>query len=91
MEFWEFNLYVKGYKEVFYNEQMNLMKQSYYTGMFSKDTKNRPKSLEYYLNQIEKQFRKDEYKNKPVDTDLSKSIHKRIQELKKKGAKLDEK
>lgn len=84
MELWEFNAYIKGYKEVFYKEQMNLMKQAYYTGMFGNSNNKKPKSLEHYLDQVEKNFRKGEYKEKPVDVNLSKSIYEKIQKMKEK-------
>ena len=87
MELWEFNFYCKGYRETFYNEQMNLMKLSYQTGMFSRESKQKPKSLEYYLNEIDKQFHGGKYRNKPVDKKLSQSIHDKIQELKAKELK----
>lgn len=83
MEFWEFNLYVKGYKEVYYNEQMNLMTLAYNTGMFSRETKHKPKPLEYYTNQIEKLFHGDRDKHKPVDVKFAKEIEKEIEKLKK--------
>ena len=87
MELWEFNFYCKGYKEVFYNEQMNLMKLAYQTGMFSRESKQKPKSLEYYLNEIDKQFHGSKYKTTPVDTKLSRKIHDKIQKLKEKELK----
>lgn len=82
MELWEFNFYCKGYKEVFFNEQMNLMKLAYTTGMFSRESKNKPKPLESYLDKIDKQFHGNKYKNAPVDKKLSQSIHDKIQRLK---------
>ena len=87
MELWEFNFYCKGYRETFYNEQMNLMKLSYQTGMFSRESKQKPKPLEYYLKDIEKQFHGDKYKDVPVDKELSRSIHDKIQKLKEKELK----
>lgn len=82
MELWEFNLYCKGYQEVFYNEQMNLMKLAYNTGMFSRESKQRPKPLETYLNKIDKHFHKNDYKNVKVDVEKSKNIYEKIQKLK---------
>ena len=81
MELWEFNLYCKGYKEVYFNEQMNIMKLAYNTGAFSRESKRKPKSLESYLNEIDKKFHGNKYKDVPVDTKLSKSIHDKIQKL----------
>lgn len=83
MHYWEFMLYLEGYKETFYNEQMNIMKLSYYTGMFSKETKSRPKSLNYYLKQIDKAFNKDKGVEKPVDVKKSWEIYHKIEELKR--------
>lgn len=57
------------------------MKTAYYTGMFSKETKQKPKSLEYYLNEIDKQFHPQNF-DRPVDVELSMSIHDKIQALK---------
>ena len=82
MELWEFNLYCKGYREVFFNEQMNIMKLSYNTGAFSRESKRKPKSLEYYLNEIDKSFHGNKYRNVPVDKELSRNIHEKIQKLK---------
>lgn len=82
MELWEFNLYCKGYNEVYYNEQMNIMKLAYTTGMFSRESKHKPKPLETYLNKIDKQFHKDRYKDIPVDRNKSKKIEERINKLK---------
>lgn len=87
MELWEFNLYCKGYKEVFFNEQMNLMKLAYNTGAFSRESKKKPKSLETYLNEIDKKFHGNKYKNVPVDKELSRSIYEKIQKLKEKEMK----
>ena len=56
MEYWEFNFYLKGYRERFYNEQVNIMKLAYNTGMLSRESKRKPKSLESYLDKIDKQF-----------------------------------
>lgn len=82
MEYWEFNLYCKGYREVFYNEQMNIMKQSYYTGMFSRESKQKPKPLDKYMNDIDKQFHPNKYRNTKVDVEKAKAIHSKIQQLK---------
>lgn len=82
MELWEFNLYQKGYKEVYFNEQMNIMKLAYNTGAFSRESKKKPKPLETYLNEIDKKFHGNKYKNVPVDKKLSMSIYEKIQKLK---------
>lgn len=82
MEYWEFNFYLKGYKERFYNEQVNLMKLAYNTGMLSRESKHKPKSLESYLDKIDKQFHGNKYKNVPVDKEKSRKIYNEIQRLK---------
>lgn len=84
MEYWEFNFYLKGYKENFYNEQVNLMKLAYNTGMLSRESKHKPKSLEYYLDKIDKQFHGNKYRDVPVDTKKSREIYEEIQKLKEK-------
>ena len=84
LEYWELLLYTEGYREKLYNEQCNVIKTAYYTGMFSRESKQKPKSLSYYLDQLDKQFHKKEV-DKPVDVDLSRSIHDKIQQLKRKG------
>lgn len=58
------------------------MKLAYITGMFSRESKNKPKPLEMYLNKIDKQFHGNKYKDVPVDKNLSMSIHDKIQKLK---------
>ena len=40
MELWEFNLYLKGYRESIYIKQIDLMTLAYNTGMFSHETKH---------------------------------------------------
>lgn len=87
MELWEFNLYAKGYREVYFNEQMNLMKLAYQTGMFSRESKHKPKPLEKYLHEIDKKFHGEQYRNVPVDKKLSQNIHSKIQKLKEKEMK----
>ena len=67
---------------MYFNEQMNLMKLAYTTGMFSRESKNKPKPLEKYLNEIDKKFHGNKYKDVPVDRKLSQSIHDKIQKLK---------
>ena len=61
MTFSDFNLYCKGYKEVLYSRQVDLMALAYNSGMFSHESKHKPKSLEHYINQIDKQFHKHDY------------------------------
>lgn len=82
MEYWEFMLYIKGYQDVYFNEQMNLMKLAYNSGMFSRETKSKPKSLHYYLSKIERAFNKNNYSDVPVDVEEAKRIHDKIQKLK---------
>ena len=84
MEYWEFNFYLKGYRERFYNEQVNIMKLAYNTGMLSRESKRKPKSLESYLDKIDKQFHGTKYKDVPVDTKKSREIYEKIQKLKEK-------
>ena len=81
MELWEFNLYFKGYKEVYFNEQMNIMKLAYYTGNFAQPSKKKPKPLEKYLNDIDKRFHKTKV-DTPVDRKKSMEIYNTIQKLK---------
>lgn len=90
MELWEFNFYVKGYKDVFFNEQMNIMKLAYNSGMFSRESKSKPKPLGYYLNKIEKSFYKNEYKNVKVDKEKSMEIYRTIERLKKERMQYEE-
>ena len=84
MEYWEFNFYLKGYKENFYNEQVNLMKLAYNTGMLSRESKHKPKSLEHYLDKIDRQFHGNKYKDIPVDVEKSRKIYEEIERLKEK-------
>ena len=84
MEYWEFNFYLKGYRERLYHEEVQLMKQSYNTGMLSRESKRKPKSLEYYINQIDREFHKVDYRNTPVDTQKSRKIYEEITKLKQK-------
>ncbi len=84
MEYWEFNFYMKGYREKLYHDDINIMKLAYNTGMLSRESKKKPKSLEHYLNEIDKAYHKGMYKDVPVDKEKSKSIYKKIQELKEK-------
>ena len=79
MEYWEFNFYLKGYRERFYNEQVNIMKLAYNTGMLSRESKRKPKSLESYLDKIDKQFHGNKYKNVPVDTKTSRELYEKLQ------------
>ena len=85
MEYWEFNFYMKGYREKMYHDDINIMKLAYNTGMLSRETKKKPKSLEHYLNEIDKAYHKGMYRDVPVDKEKSKSIYQKIQELKEKG------
>ena len=82
MEFWEFNLYCKGYKEVYYQDEVNMIKLAYTTGMFSRESKKKPKSLESYIHKIDKEFHKSKYRDVPVDVEKSKEIERKIQRLK---------
>ena len=54
MEYWEFNFYLYGYREKLYLDDVNLMKLAYNTGMLSRESKHKPKSLESYLDKIDK-------------------------------------
>ncbi len=79
MELWEFNAYLKGYNEnVLYLQEIMMTKQAYYTGMFSGFRK--PKSLSYYLHEIDKSFGK--IKKEAVDIKKAKDIYKTIERLK---------
>ena len=60
------------------------MKLAYNTGMLSRESKRKPKSLESYLDKIDKQFHGNKYKNAPVDTNKSRDIYNKIQKLKEK-------
>ena len=84
MEYWEFNFYLKGYRERFYNEQVNIMKLAYNTGMLSRESKRKPKSLESYLDKIDKKYHGNRYRDVPVDTEKSRKIYEEIQKLKEK-------
>ena len=81
MEYWEFILYLKGHREVLYTEQVNLMTLAYNTGMLSRESKHKPKSLEHYLDKIDKKFHGKEYRNAPVDRNKSMEIAKQIEKL----------
>ena len=63
------------------------MKLAYNTGAFSRESKKKPKSLETYLNEIDKKFHGNKYKDVPVDRELSRSIYEKIQKLKEKEMK----
>lgn len=63
------------------------MKLAYNTGAFSRESKRKPKSLETYLNEIDKKFHGNKYKDVPVDKELSRSIYEKIQKLKEKEMK----
>lgn len=82
MEYWEFTAYVEGYKDRAFIQQSNIMRLAYYTGMFSNSNYTKPKSLEYYLDQLEIYYSKDKYKNEPVNVEKSKEIYETIQRLK---------
>ena len=84
MEYWEFNFYLKGYRERFYNEQVNIMKLAYNTGMLSRESKRKPKSLESYLDKIDKKYHGNRYRDVPVDKEKSRKIYEEIQKLKEK-------
>lgn len=84
MRLWEFNAYLRGYQEVYHNEQINLMKQSYYTGMFSNNDIKKIKSLDYYINKIDQAFNKTS--TKEVNVKKSREIHKTIEMLKRGGS-----
>ena len=77
-------MYLKGYRESIYLKQVDLMTLAYNTGMLSRESKRKPKSLESYLDKIDKQFHGNKYKNVPVDTKKSREIYEKIQKLKEK-------
>lgn len=52
LELWEFNLIVDGYNQQIIEKEKNIIKQAYYTASFSNAKK--VKSLEYYLNNIDR-------------------------------------
>lgn len=82
MEYWEFNFYLKGYREHFYKQEVDLMKLAYNTGMLSRETKHKPKSLEHYLEKIDKKYHGNPYRNAPVDVKKSREIYEKIQKMK---------
>ena len=83
MEYWEFNFYLLGYKEKYYVDEVNMMKLAYNTGMFSHETKHKPKSLESYVDKIDRAYHKGKYRDVPVDIEKSRNIYDKIEELKK--------
>lgn len=83
MEYWEFNLYLKGYETVLFNKEIDSMTLAYNSGMFSRETKSKPKSLTHYLRKIRKAYNRVGGSEKPVDNKEAQRIHDRIEELKK--------
>lgn len=84
MEYWEFNFYLYGYREKLYLDDVNLMKLAYNTGMLSRESKHKPKSLESYLDKIDKKYHGNRYRDVPVDKEKSRKIYEEIQKLKEK-------
>lgn len=58
------------------------MTLAYNTGMLSRESKRKPKSLEYFLDKIDKHFHGNKYKNVPVDTKKSREILEQIEKRK---------
>lgn len=83
MELWEFATFLEGYEDVYYQRDVDIIKLSYYTGMFAQPQKKKPKSLDRYINEIKKARNKDVENDKPVDVEKSRKIMDRIQELKR--------
>ena len=84
MEYWEFNFYLLGCRERYYLNDVNLMKLAYNTGMLSRESKHKPKSLESYLDKIDKKYHGNRYRDVPVDTKKSREIYEKIQKMKEK-------
>ena len=85
MEYWEFNFYLLGCKERYFVNDMNMMRLAYNTGMLSRESKRKPKSLESYLNEIDRQYHGNQYRDAPVDKEKSRKIYEEIQRLKGDG------
>lgn len=83
MELWEFRYYLEGLEDKYYRDDINIMKTGYYSGMFSRETKRKPKSLNSYINDIKREYGKLENKDVPVDVDKSREIHETIEALKR--------
>ena len=83
MHFWELQNYIKGYNEIIYRNEEDMVKLAYQTAAFM-NSKKKPKSLEYYIKKIRNSRQKFIYKKDKVDVDKSRSIEKIIQELKEK-------
>ena len=77
-------MYLKGYRESIYLKQIDLMTLAYNTGMFSHETKHKPKSLESYLKKIDLQFHGNPYRDVPVDVKKAREIEEKINKLKEK-------
>ena len=77
-------MYLKGYRESIYLKQVDLMTLAYNTGMLSRESKHKPKSLESYLDKIDKKYHGNRYRDVPVDTEKSRKIYEEIQKLKEK-------
>lgn len=82
MEYWQFNNYLVGYREILKREQQNIVSLAYQMASFN-NSKKKPKPLKYYLDKIANSFNMNR-KKETVNVDESKRIEKIIQELKKK-------
>lgn len=74
LHLWEFNQYVRTYQEILKEKEKNIIKNSYYTALFTRTQKVR--SLKRYLDEIDN-YSKVKVRNKEK-LDFAKRMYEKI-------------
>lgn len=81
MELWEFNNYQLGYKNYIKEKEKDIIKNAYYTAVFSNSKKM--KKLSYYLKQIDNSDKVNKKNEKGIQ--FAREMDKKISEINKRG------